>query len=72
PEFVYQDSQLGLLASIMDTSSDGPSLDTHPVVRDFFDVFPKGLPGIPPKHKVEFGIELVPGTQAISKALYPD
>nr|GEZ73572.1 hypothetical protein [Tanacetum cinerariifolium] len=69
PEFVYQDSQLGLLASIMDTSSDGPSLETHPVVRDFSDVFPKGLPGIPPKRKVEFSIELVPGTQAISKAL---
>nr|GFA54393.1 putative reverse transcriptase domain-containing protein [Tanacetum cinerariifolium] len=28
PEFVYQDSQLGLLASIMDTSSDGATLGT--------------------------------------------
>nr|GEY00187.1 hypothetical protein [Tanacetum cinerariifolium] len=37
PEFVYQDSQLGLLAFIMDTSSDGPSLETHPVVLDFSD-----------------------------------
>nr|GEU72162.1 zinc finger, CCHC-type, retrotransposon Gag domain protein [Tanacetum cinerariifolium] len=40
PKFVYQDSQLGLLASLMDTSSDGPSLETHPIVQDFFDVFP--------------------------------
>nr|GEV15693.1 putative reverse transcriptase domain-containing protein [Tanacetum cinerariifolium] len=48
PEFVYQDSQLGLLASLMDTSSDG----------------------IPPEREVEFGIELIPGTQPISKALY--
>nr|GEV53270.1 retrotransposon protein, putative, Ty3-gypsy subclass [Tanacetum cinerariifolium] len=31
PEFVYKDSQLGLLASLMDTSSDGPSLETHPI-----------------------------------------
>nr|GEW64174.1 putative reverse transcriptase domain-containing protein [Tanacetum cinerariifolium] len=31
PEFVYQDSQLGLLASLMDTSSDGPSLEIHPI-----------------------------------------
>nr|GEV86696.1 putative reverse transcriptase domain-containing protein [Tanacetum cinerariifolium] len=68
PEFVYQDSQLGLLASIMDTSSDGPSLKTHPVVQDFFDVFPEELPGIPPEREVEFGIELVSGTQPISKA----
>nr|GEZ64603.1 hypothetical protein [Tanacetum cinerariifolium] len=64
------DFQLGLLASIMDTSSDGPSLETHPVVRDFSDVFPKELLGIPPEREVEFGIELVPGTQPISKAPY--
>nr|GEZ37444.1 hypothetical protein [Tanacetum cinerariifolium] len=62
------DSQLGLLAFIMDTSSDGPSLETHPVVWDFSDVFSKELPGIPPEREVEFGIELVPGTQPISKA----
>nr|GFA97854.1 hypothetical protein [Tanacetum cinerariifolium] len=70
PEFVYQDSQLGLLASLMDTSSDGPSLETHPIVRDLSDVFPEELPGIPPERKVEFGIELIPGTQPISKAPY--
>nr|GFD52403.1 reverse transcriptase domain-containing protein [Tanacetum cinerariifolium] len=46
-EFVYQDCQLGLLAFIMDTSSDGPSLETHPVVWDFSDVFLKELPRIP-------------------------
>nr|GEY94238.1 putative reverse transcriptase domain-containing protein [Tanacetum cinerariifolium] len=51
PEFVYQDSQLGLLAFIMDTSSDGPSLETHPVVRDFSDVFLEELPGIPPERE---------------------
>nr|GEW35739.1 retrotransposon protein, putative, Ty3-gypsy subclass [Tanacetum cinerariifolium] len=70
PGFVYQDSQLGLLASIMDTSSDGPSLETYPVVQDFSDVFPEELPGIPPEREVEFGIELILGTQPISKAPY--
>nr|GEW77887.1 putative reverse transcriptase domain-containing protein [Tanacetum cinerariifolium] len=70
PEFVYQDSQLGLLASLMDTSSDGPSLQTHPIVQDFSDVFPEELLGIPPEREVEFGIELIPGTQPISKASY--
>nr|GEX35627.1 putative reverse transcriptase domain-containing protein [Tanacetum cinerariifolium] len=69
-EFVYQDSQLGLLASIMDTSSDGPSLETHSVVWDFSDVFLEKILGIPPECEVEFGIELVPGTQPISKAPY--
>ncbi|GKF91136.1 putative reverse transcriptase domain-containing protein, partial [Tanacetum coccineum] len=70
PEFMYQDSQLGLLASLMDISLDGPSLETHPVVHEFSDVFSEELPGIPPEHEVEFGIELVPGTQPISKAPY--
>nr|GEU73981.1 retrotransposon protein, putative, Ty3-gypsy subclass [Tanacetum cinerariifolium] len=60
PKFMYQDSQLGLLAFLMDTSSDGPSLETHPIVQDFFDVFPKELPEIPPERKVKFGIELIP------------
>nr|GEW50609.1 hypothetical protein [Tanacetum cinerariifolium] len=59
PEFVYQDSQLGLLASLMDTSSDGPSLESHPIVWDFSDVFLEELPGIPPEREVEFGIELI-------------
>nr|GEZ22437.1 putative reverse transcriptase domain-containing protein [Tanacetum cinerariifolium] len=70
PEFMYQDSQLGLLASLMDTSSDGPSLKTHPIVQDFSNVFPEELPGIPSERKVKFGIKLIPGTQPISKAPY--
>nr|GEW86779.1 retrotransposon protein, putative, Ty3-gypsy subclass [Tanacetum cinerariifolium] len=70
PEFIYQDSHLGLLASLMDTSSDGPSLKTHPIVQDFSDVFPEELPRIPPEREVEFVIELISGTQPISKAPY--
>nr|GEY34289.1 hypothetical protein [Tanacetum cinerariifolium] len=34
------------------------------------DVFPEELPGIPPEREVEFGIELISGTQPISKAAY--
>nr|GEW44426.1 hypothetical protein [Tanacetum cinerariifolium] len=63
-------SKLGLLASIMDPLSDGPSLETHLVVWDFSDVFPKELPGIAPEREVEFDNELVLGTQPISKSLY--
>nr|GEW03353.1 hypothetical protein [Tanacetum cinerariifolium] len=70
PKFVYQDSQLGLLASLMDTSTDGPSLETHPIVWDFSDVFPEELLGIPPERKVKFAIELILGTQPISKDPY--
>jgi hypothetical protein len=37
------------------------------VVRDFPDVFPKELPGIPPNREVEFVIDLLPRTAPISK-----
>ncbi|GKD64153.1 putative reverse transcriptase domain-containing protein, partial [Tanacetum coccineum] len=56
----------GFLASIKDTSLDGPRLESHPVVRNF----PDELPGLPPEREVEFTIELIPGAQTISKALY--
>ncbi|GJU02520.1 retrotransposon protein, putative, ty3-gypsy subclass [Tanacetum coccineum] len=46
----------GFLASIKDTSLDGPRLESHPVVRNFPNVFPDELPGLPPEREVEFTI----------------
>jgi hypothetical protein len=40
------------------------------VVSDFLEVFLEELPGMPPKRKVEFAIELIPGTAPISKRAY--
>jgi hypothetical protein len=40
------------------------------VVRDFPDVFPEELPGMPPDREVEFVIDLLPGTAPISKWSY--
>ena len=40
------------------------------VVQDFSEVFPDDLPGLPPRRGAEFTIELLPGTQPISKAPY--
>jgi hypothetical protein len=40
------------------------------VVRDFSDVFPEELPGMPPDREVEFVIDLLPGTAPISKRPY--
>jgi hypothetical protein len=40
------------------------------VVLDFLDVFPEELPDMPPERKVEFAIELIPGTAPISKRAY--
>jgi hypothetical protein len=40
------------------------------VVRDFLDVSPEELPGMPPDREVEFIIDLLPGTAPISKRPY--
>ncbi|XP_022845299.1 uncharacterized protein LOC111368295 [Olea europaea var. sylvestris] len=41
-----------------------------PVVRDFSNVLPKDLPGMPPNREVGFTIDLVPVAVPISKAYY--
>jgi hypothetical protein len=43
--------------------------DIH-VVREFLDVFPDDLLGMPPERAIEFNIELQLGTTLIAKALY--
>jgi hypothetical protein len=44
--------------------------DNISVVRDFPDVFPEELPGMPLEREVEFAIDLLPGTAPISKRPY--
>ncbi|KAA0047905.1 retrotransposon protein, putative, Ty3-gypsy subclass [Cucumis melo var. makuwa] len=46
------------------------SLSPAPVVRDYSDVFPEELPGLPPQREIEFAIELESGTVPISRAPY--
>ncbi|XP_027903646.1 uncharacterized protein LOC114163542 [Vigna unguiculata] len=41
-----------------------------PVVHEFEDVLPDEVPGLPPNRKVEFSIDLVPGTCPMSMAPY--
>ncbi|GJV98389.1 hypothetical protein Tco_1553641 [Tanacetum coccineum] len=38
-----------------------------PVIRDFPEVFPDDLPGLPPPRQVEFKIELVPGAAPVAQ-----
>ncbi|GKV25054.1 hypothetical protein SLEP1_g34559 [Rubroshorea leprosula] len=60
----------GFLVSVTDASSVTLRLEDIPVVREFSDVFPEDLPGLPPDREVEFAIDLVPSTGPISKAPY--
>uniref|UniRef100_A0A453SWU5 Reverse transcriptase domain-containing protein n=1 Tax=Aegilops tauschii subsp. strangulata TaxID=200361 RepID=A0A453SWU5_AEGTS len=41
-----------------------------PVLKDYPDVFPEELPGMPPDQDIEFLIEMLPGTRPISKRPY--
>nr|GEU70314.1 hypothetical protein [Tanacetum cinerariifolium] len=40
------------------------------VVRNFPDVFPDHLSGLPPNRQIEFRIDLIPGAISIAKSLY--
>ena len=58
------------LAHVVDTRSSEVGLEDVPVVRDFPDVFPEYLPGLPPEREIDFPIDLVPGTSPISLPPY--
>ncbi|XP_074324071.1 uncharacterized protein LOC141660991 [Apium graveolens] len=60
----------GYLAFVKDTSKDEPSIEDYLVVREYEDVFPDELPGLPPHREVEFTIELIPGDEPIFKVPY--
>ncbi|KAL5540511.1 hypothetical protein UlMin_046259 [Ulmus minor] len=62
---------MGYLATIVDKSVEAKgNVEDVPIVRDFVDVFPEELPGLPPDREIQFEIELLPGTAPISKAPY--
>nr|GFC07409.1 putative reverse transcriptase domain-containing protein [Tanacetum cinerariifolium] len=50
--------------------SEGKRLENVPIVRDFPEVFPKDLLGIPLARQVEFQIDLVPGAAPVAWAPY--
>ncbi|XP_022861827.1 uncharacterized protein LOC111382169 [Olea europaea var. sylvestris] len=58
------------LAHVIDTSARKLKLEDIPVVKDFLDVFPKELPGLPPDRDMEFTIDPIPRIVPISRAPY--
>jgi hypothetical protein len=58
------------LAHIVDKGKEVKKIQDIPEVCDFPDVFPEGLPELPPKRRVEFRIDLVPGAAQITRAPY--
>jgi hypothetical protein len=47
-----------------------PSLKDHPILREFRDVFPEEVSGLPPRRDIDFSIELAPGAVPVSRTPY--
>ncbi|GJV05567.1 putative nucleotidyltransferase, ribonuclease H, partial [Tanacetum coccineum] len=67
---VQGERTLGVAKALMNAKVDEPKLSEIPVVRDFVDVFPEDLSGLPPQRQVEFRIDLVPGATPVAKSPY--
>ncbi|GJZ26729.1 putative reverse transcriptase domain-containing protein [Tanacetum coccineum] len=58
------------VAQVMEKKSDEKRLEDIPIVREFPEVFPEDLPGLPPVRQVEFQIDLMPGAAPVARAPY--
>ena len=58
------------LVLVLDSKRCQIELENILVVKDFLDVFPEELPGIPPVREVDLSIEILPGTAPTSRAPY--
>nr|GEV13779.1 reverse transcriptase domain-containing protein [Tanacetum cinerariifolium] len=55
---------------VMEKKSEDKRLEEIPVVREFSDVFPKDLPGLPLLCQVEFQIDLISGAAPVARIPY--
>ncbi|XP_073121080.1 uncharacterized protein [Henckelia pumila] len=60
----------GYLIYVINASLEVPDIQKTLVVREFLDVFPEEIPGLPQVREIEFDIELMPVTAPISRAPY--
>nr|GFC12359.1 putative reverse transcriptase domain-containing protein [Tanacetum cinerariifolium] len=54
----------------MEKKSEDKRLKDIPVVKEFPDVFPEDLHGLPPVRQVEFQIDLIPGVAPVARTPY--
>ncbi|XP_027936277.1 uncharacterized protein LOC114191305 [Vigna unguiculata] len=66
---IWDDAQCYLVFAMMNVEKE-ERITVIPVVREFEDVFPEEVPGLPPRREVEFSIDLVPGVGPVSIAPY--
>nr|GEZ47138.1 putative reverse transcriptase domain-containing protein [Tanacetum cinerariifolium] len=61
---------VNITTKMIKDKSEEKQLENVPIVRDFFEVFPEDLPGLPPARQVEFQIDLIPGAAPVARAPY--
>ncbi|KAI3815548.1 hypothetical protein L1987_15219 [Smallanthus sonchifolius] len=59
-----------ILAPVAEQPYEEKKIDDIPIVRDYPELFPEDLPGLPPHRQVEFQIDLAPGAAPIARAPY--
>ncbi|GJS28967.1 putative nucleotidyltransferase, ribonuclease H [Tanacetum coccineum] len=67
---VHGERTQGVVKTLMNVKVDEPKMGDISVVRDFVDVFPEDLSGLPPQRQVEFRIDLIPGATPVAKSPY--
>ncbi|KAE8658569.1 RNA-directed DNA polymerase-like protein [Hibiscus syriacus] len=60
----------GFIASVLDVRAKEKEIEEIPIVREFSNVFPVELQGLPPNREVEFQIEVMSGTAPIAMSPY--
>ncbi|GJR78899.1 putative reverse transcriptase domain-containing protein [Tanacetum coccineum] len=71
-KYIDQGCQAFLIQMMKEEKTEIPErrIEDVPVVRDFLEVFPEDLPGLPPTRQVEFHIELIPGSAPVARVPY--
>ncbi|GJU53289.1 reverse transcriptase domain-containing protein [Tanacetum coccineum] len=67
---ICDEKVIHILINVMEKKSDEKRLEDNPVVREFPEVFPEDLPGLPPVRQVEFQIDLIPRAAPVARASY--
>nr|GFA02314.1 putative reverse transcriptase domain-containing protein [Tanacetum cinerariifolium] len=63
-------TKLSIISCIKTEKYEKKRLEDVPIVRNFPEVYPKDLPGLPLTQPVEFQIDLVPGAAPVARAPY--
>ncbi|XP_076922377.1 uncharacterized protein LOC143584154 [Bidens hawaiensis] len=64
----FRKKYVALLAHVTKNAHEEKQLFDIPIVRDFPEVFPEDISGLPPIRQVEFRIDIVPGANPVAKA----